>query len=205
MPVHAIATSGQRLHIPTVHQCCWASPPSPAPASHPCPTDQPDHRGPGRRQHSALRGGVHSTQADQRDQHMGGRHRGRRAAAHGLGSGHRRPGRGSRCAAGTCLQASGEQWCGVCSQAGLPGGPLHAAVRICAATATCLLPAPAPINCPPALLPFCAAILGAGLYFWQMPHFMALAWMCKADYTGALWPANKECSNIHSCSLLCSH
>lgn len=29
-----------------------------------------------------------------------------------------------------------------------------------------------------------AAILGAGLYFWQMPHFMALAWMCKADYTG---------------------
>ncbi|EFN55266.1 hypothetical protein CHLNCDRAFT_23545 [Chlorella variabilis] len=27
-----------------------------------------------------------------------------------------------------------------------------------------------------------AAILGAGLYFWQMPHFMALAWMCKADY-----------------------
>ncbi|KAI7845683.1 hypothetical protein COHA_000797 [Chlorella ohadii] len=28
-----------------------------------------------------------------------------------------------------------------------------------------------------------AAILGAGLYFWQMPHFMALAWMCKADYT----------------------
>lgn len=29
-----------------------------------------------------------------------------------------------------------------------------------------------------------AAILGAGLYFWQMPHFMALAWMCKADYAG---------------------
>ena len=30
-----------------------------------------------------------------------------------------------------------------------------------------------------------AAILGAGLYFWQMPHFMALAWMCRADYAGA--------------------
>eukprot|EP00887_Chlorella_sp_A99_P002564 scaffold6.g2564.t1 len=27
-----------------------------------------------------------------------------------------------------------------------------------------------------------AAILAAGLYFWQMPHFMALAWMCRADY-----------------------
>lgn len=27
-----------------------------------------------------------------------------------------------------------------------------------------------------------AGILAAGLYFWQMPHFMALAWMCKADY-----------------------
>lgn len=27
-----------------------------------------------------------------------------------------------------------------------------------------------------------ASILAAGLYFWQMPHFMALAWMCKADY-----------------------
>ena len=29
-----------------------------------------------------------------------------------------------------------------------------------------------------------AAILGAGLYFWQLPHFMALAWMCRADYAG---------------------
>ena len=27
-----------------------------------------------------------------------------------------------------------------------------------------------------------AAILAAGLYFWQMPHFMALAWLCRADY-----------------------
>jgi protoheme IX farnesyltransferase len=25
-------------------------------------------------------------------------------------------------------------------------------------------------------------ILGAGLYFWQMPHFMSLAWLCRADY-----------------------
>ena len=24
-----------------------------------------------------------------------------------------------------------------------------------------------------------AAILAAGLYFWQMPHFMALAWLCR--------------------------
>lgn len=36
----------------------------------------------------------------------------------------------------------------------------------------------------PAAPPPSAAILGAGLYFWQMPHFMALAWMCKADYAG---------------------
>eukprot|EP00892_Ulva_mutabilis_P004710 jgi/Ulvmu1/2610/UM014_0061.1 len=27
-----------------------------------------------------------------------------------------------------------------------------------------------------------AAFLAAVLYFWQMPHFMALAWMCKDDY-----------------------
>jgi heme o synthase len=27
-----------------------------------------------------------------------------------------------------------------------------------------------------------AALLAAGLYFWQLPHFMALAWMCRADY-----------------------
>jgi len=27
-----------------------------------------------------------------------------------------------------------------------------------------------------------AAILASGLYFWQMPHFMALAWLCRADY-----------------------
>lgn len=27
-----------------------------------------------------------------------------------------------------------------------------------------------------------AALLAAGLYFWQMPHFMALAWLCRADY-----------------------
>lgn len=25
-------------------------------------------------------------------------------------------------------------------------------------------------------------LLAAGLYFWQMPHFMALAWLCRADY-----------------------
>ena len=27
-----------------------------------------------------------------------------------------------------------------------------------------------------------AIVLGATLYFWQMPHFMALAWMCREDY-----------------------
>jgi protoheme IX farnesyltransferase len=27
-----------------------------------------------------------------------------------------------------------------------------------------------------------AFLLSAGLYFWQMPHFMALAWMCRKDY-----------------------
>lgn len=24
-----------------------------------------------------------------------------------------------------------------------------------------------------------AALLGAVVYFWQLPHFMALAWLCK--------------------------
>ncbi|KAG2445604.1 hypothetical protein HXX76_000215 [Chlamydomonas incerta] len=28
-----------------------------------------------------------------------------------------------------------------------------------------------------------SAVLAAALFFWQMPHFLALAWMCKADYT----------------------
>jgi heme o synthase len=27
-----------------------------------------------------------------------------------------------------------------------------------------------------------AFLLAAGLYFWQMPHFMALAWLCREDY-----------------------
>jgi heme o synthase len=27
-----------------------------------------------------------------------------------------------------------------------------------------------------------AAFLAAVLYFWQLPHFMALAWLCKDDY-----------------------
>lgn len=27
-----------------------------------------------------------------------------------------------------------------------------------------------------------AYVLAAGLYFWQLPHFMALAWLCKKDY-----------------------
>lgn len=27
-----------------------------------------------------------------------------------------------------------------------------------------------------------AAVLAAALFFWQMPHFLALAWLCKADY-----------------------
>lgn len=27
-----------------------------------------------------------------------------------------------------------------------------------------------------------AMILPAALYFWQIPHFMALAYMCRSDY-----------------------
>ncbi|KXZ41674.1 hypothetical protein GPECTOR_325g41 [Gonium pectorale] len=27
-----------------------------------------------------------------------------------------------------------------------------------------------------------SAVLAAALFFWQMPHFLALAWLCKADY-----------------------
>lgn len=27
-----------------------------------------------------------------------------------------------------------------------------------------------------------AAVLAAGLYFWQIPHFLALAWLCRDDY-----------------------
>jgi hypothetical protein len=38
-----------------------------------------------------------------------------------------------------------------------------------------------------------AAILGAGLYFWQMPHFMALAWMSRADYAGGLEGGVRVC------------
>ena len=34
---------------------------------------------------------------------------------------------------------------------------------------------------PPALPP-AAFVLAAGLYFWQLPHFMSLAWLCKEDY-----------------------
>ena len=32
-------------------------------------------------------------------------------------------------------------------------------------------------------LDFGAMVLSATLYLWQMPHFMALAWMCREDYT----------------------
>ena len=31
-------------------------------------------------------------------------------------------------------------------------------------------------------LPPAAFVLAAGLYFWQLPHFMSLAWLCKEDY-----------------------
>ncbi|KAK9823368.1 hypothetical protein WJX72_002264 [[Myrmecia] bisecta] len=27
-----------------------------------------------------------------------------------------------------------------------------------------------------------AGVLAAALYFWQLPHFLALAWLCRADY-----------------------
>lgn len=30
-----------------------------------------------------------------------------------------------------------------------------------------------------------SALLAAGLYFWQMPHFMALAWLCRRAARGA--------------------
>lgn len=46
-----------------------------------------------------------------------------------------------------------------------------------------------------------AAVLGAGLYFWQMPHFMALAWMCRADYAGG-WAAC-QCAFAELCAELC--
>lgn len=38
-----------------------------------------------------------------------------------------------------------------------------------------------------------AWLLALTLYFWQMPHFMALAWMCKADYAAGGY---KMLSNI---------
>jgi len=31
-------------------------------------------------------------------------------------------------------------------------------------------------------LPPAAFVLAAGLYFWQLPHFMSLAWLCREDY-----------------------
>ena len=27
-----------------------------------------------------------------------------------------------------------------------------------------------------------AGVLAAALYFWQLPHFMSLAWLCRDDY-----------------------
>ena len=27
-----------------------------------------------------------------------------------------------------------------------------------------------------------AGVLAAALYFWQLPHFLALAWLCRGDY-----------------------
>ena len=27
-----------------------------------------------------------------------------------------------------------------------------------------------------------AAVLAATLYFWQLPHFLSLAWLCREDY-----------------------
>jgi hypothetical protein len=27
-----------------------------------------------------------------------------------------------------------------------------------------------------------AGVLAAALYFWQLPHFLSLAWLCRADY-----------------------
>jgi protoheme IX farnesyltransferase len=44
-----------------------------------------------------------------------------------------------------------------------------------------------------------AAILAAGLYFWQMPHFMALAWMWKADYAGACAGCGWKCCCWQAC------
>lgn len=42
---------------------------------------------------------------------------------------------------------------------------------------TTQLPSPHPPPLPPA-----AFVLASGLYFWQLPHFMSLAWLCKEDY-----------------------
>ena len=94
----------------------------PAPACLPTrPADQSDHRGAGGSQHSAVCWGVHPTQADQRGEHLGGSHRGRRAAAHGLGGRHRRPGRGRRCAAVAHMAPVGQlvpPCCGGAAKAG---------------------------------------------------------------------------------------
>lgn len=42
-----------------------------------------------------------------------------------------------------------------------------------------------------------AWILAAALYYWQMPHFMALAWMCKQDYA-----AGELVAPLGSCAVL---
>ena len=43
-------------------------------------------------------------------------------------------------------------------------------------------PAAEPPPPPPPALPPAAFVLAAGLYLWQLPHFMSLAWLCREDY-----------------------
>jgi hypothetical protein len=87
--------------------CCHLTP---AACRLTCPTcpplpraDQPYHSGAGGRQHSAVCRGVHTPQANQHRQHLGGGCGGRSAAAHGLGCRHWRPGCGCSGAGGRPL------------------------------------------------------------------------------------------------------
>lgn len=158
----------------------------------------------GRGQHRAVRGGVHADEADECGEHVGGRVGGGHPSAHGLGGGEVSASSSSRLPAddASCVRCA--FWCergvalAVHAQARLRQhsnplalGPIvgtrarlvrpWSLITLLIEVAEVLLPWVS-LGAGRGELDAGAWVLAAGLYFWQLPHFLALAYMFKADY-----------------------
>lgn len=146
---------------------------------------KPADGGPGRGQHRAVCGRVHAAEGGVPRQHLGRRGGRRGAAADGLGRCLGHPGAGRGCSPAPCgarelAKHMPPRACALAPSTPASGRVPGWAARLARPGGMLRLVASVPKQWQGVLCR--AGVLAAALYFWQLPHFLALAWLCRADY-----------------------